>query len=92
VLFWSENCFWGYGGATAPRCLEHGRRYPNQCRGQTAFEIQRDRQLTAMIRVHRNHPSIIAWSMSNEPFFTADATKPQMSALLTKRSHTCPSA
>jgi len=37
-----------------------------------------------MIRVHRNHPSIIAWSMSNEPFFTADATKPQMSALLTK--------
>ena len=24
-----------------------------------------------MIRIHRNHPSIIVWSMSNEPFFSS---------------------
>lgn len=24
-----------------------------------------------MIRIHRNHPSIVAWSMCNEAFFSA---------------------
>lgn len=27
-----------------------------------------------MIRIHRNHPSIFVWSMSNEPFFTGWGT------------------
>lgn len=27
-----------------------------------------------MIRIHRNHPSIFVWSMSNEPFFTSWGT------------------
>ena len=28
-------------------------------------------QLREMIRIHRNHPSIVAWSMCNEAFFSA---------------------
>jgi len=84
VLFWSENCFWGYGGATGEGAWNTAGAYPNNAGDQTAFETSVTDSLTAMIRVHRNHPSIIAWSMSNEPFFTADATKPKMNALLSK--------
>jgi beta-galactosidase len=84
VLFWSENCFWGYGGATGEGAWNTAGAYPNNAGDQAAFDTSVTDSLTAMIRVHRNHPSIIAWSMSNEPFFTADATKPKMSALLTK--------
>jgi hypothetical protein len=40
--------------------------------------------LTDMIRIHRNHPSIVAWSMSNEPFFTTGGTMSKVSGLLTK--------
>ena len=84
VLFWSENNFWGYGGATGEGSWNTAGAYPNNASDQAAFETSVTDSLTAMIRVHRNHPSIVAWSMSNEPFFTADATKPKMSALLSK--------
>ena len=84
VLFWSENNFWGFGGATGEGSWNTAGAYPNNAGDQAAFETSVTDSLTGMIRVHRNHPSIIAWSMSNEPFFTADATKPKMTALLTK--------
>ena len=84
VLFWSENNFWGMGGATGEGSWATAGAYPNNAGDQAAFETSVTDSLTAMIRVHRNHPAIIAWSMSNEPFFTADATKPKMSALLSK--------
>ena len=35
-----------------------------------------------MIRINRNHPSIVAWGMDNEPFFTAPETMPQVRRLL----------
>jgi len=35
-----------------------------------------------MIRIHRNHPSIIVWSMDNEVFFTEKSTLPQVRELL----------
>ena len=38
-----------------------------------------------MIRIHRNHPSIVAWSMCNEPFFTAGNTITPMRTLLMKQ-------
>ena len=84
VLFWSENNFWGYGGATGEGSWNTAGAYPNNAGDEAGFETSVTDSLTAMIRVHRNHPAIIAWSMSNEPFFTADATKPKMTALLTK--------
>jgi beta-galactosidase/beta-glucuronidase len=37
-----------------------------------------------MIRVHRNHPSIIAWSTGNEDFFSQKQTLPQVRVLLSK--------
>ena len=37
-----------------------------------------------MIRVNRNHPSIINWSMGNEVFFTNSSTQNKAKALVNK--------
>lgn len=83
VLFWSENCFWGFGGATGEGAWNTAGSYPNNAGDEAAFEASVKSTLTDMIRIHRNHPSVVAWSMSNEPYFTASATMTKMSALLT---------
>jgi beta-galactosidase len=41
-------------------------------------------QLREMIRIHRNHPSIIVWSMSNEPFFSDPKVMPQVRRFLSE--------
>jgi beta-galactosidase len=82
VLLWSENPFWGMGGATGEGDWLTAGAYPNNAGDEAAFETSVTDTLTDMIRIHRNHPSIVAWSMSNEPFFTASATMTKMSALL----------
>ena len=35
-----------------------------------------------MIRINRNHPSIVVWGMDNEVFFTAEETLPEVRRLL----------
>jgi hypothetical protein len=67
VLFWSENNFWGGLGGT---WNSYSGAYPSSSADQSAFETNVLASLTDMIRIHRNHPSIIAWSMGNEDFFT----------------------
>ena len=37
---------------------------------EAGFEASVKASLRDMIRINRNHPSIIVWSMSNEPFFS----------------------
>ena len=49
---------WSYNGA-----------YPSTSADFDAFDNNVLASLTDMIRIHRNHPSIIAWSMGNEDFF-----------------------
>jgi hypothetical protein len=84
VLLWSENNFWGAGGGTGEGTWMTAGAYPNNTADQAPFEASVLDSLTAMIRVHRNHPSIVAWSMCNEVFSTASATIPLMSGLLSK--------
>jgi len=47
-------------------------------------------QLKEMIKIHRNHPSVVIWSMCNEPFFSynAEAKKKTMLANMITLSHT----
>ena len=82
MLFWSENCFWGIGGFK-----EEGNwscsAYPTKEKDEVAFEASIKESLTEMVRIHRNHPSIIVWSMSNEPFFSAPDKMPKVRKLLT---------
>ena len=67
VLFWSEACFWGTAGFKNPWGSSA---YPPEREYQDAFDANAKRMLREMIRIHRNHPSIVVWSMCNEPFFT----------------------
>jgi beta-galactosidase len=79
VLFWSENCFWG----TAPFKNPWGASaYPPEPENQPGFDQSVKDSLRDMIRINRNHPSIIVWSMDNEVFFTRQSTLPRARELL----------
>ena len=81
VLFWSENCFWGTGGAKDDGYWSASA-YPVNPADDAEFEASVKASLRDMIRIHRNHPSIIIWSMSNEPFFSDNRVLPQVRRLL----------
>jgi hypothetical protein len=83
VLFWSENAFWGKGGF-GPEGYWNASAYPVDERDFAPFEESCKQQLAEMIRINRDHPSIIAWSITNEAFFTynLDRAKKLMSDLV----------
>jgi beta-galactosidase len=83
ILFWSENCFWGTGGFKQDSYW-NASSYPLDPADQPGFEQSVKQQLAEEIRIFRNHPSIIVWSMCNEPFFTDKATLPKVRNLLTE--------
>jgi beta-galactosidase len=68
LLFWSENCFWDVR--------------PSAPADATAFEQNLEETLRDEIRIFRNHPSIVVWSMCNEVFISGG--KPEVKALLKK--------
>lgn len=70
LLFWSEAPFWGIGGFKGDGYWNSSA-YPVNKKHEAGFEESALQQLEEMIRIHRNHPSIIAWSMCNEAFFSA---------------------
>ena len=74
VLFWSENNFWGVGGAHKEGTWT-AEAYPVNPDEGAAFEASVADSLRDEIRIFRNHPSIVAWSMCNEVFFPA--TRPR---------------
>lgn len=69
VLFWSEGLFWGIGGFK-PDGYWDSSAFPPDAKHHKAFEESLRNALRDMIRVHRNHPSVVTWSMGNEIFFT----------------------
>ncbi|MGD0679292.1 MAG: glycoside hydrolase family 2 TIM barrel-domain containing protein [Polyangiaceae bacterium] len=75
LLFWSENCFWGTASFKSPWGASA---YPPEIEHQTAFENSVKESLRDEIRIHRNHPSIIVWSLGNEVFFTEPSTMPRV--------------
>jgi hypothetical protein len=75
LLFWSENCFWGTGYFRSPWASSG---YPTDPADEPEFEASVKASLRDMIRIHRNHPSIIIWSMSNEPFFSDGKVLPKV--------------
>lgn len=83
VLFWSENTFWGCGGYSQEGGWGYANgAYPVKTEDRAHFEASVKNSLKEMIRVNRNHPSIITWSMSNEPFFTEKSTLPRVREFL----------
>ena len=83
ICFWSEMCFWSCGGLSTDTTTWEMNCYPNTTAEQTAFNANVLQQLTDMIKINRNHPSIVVWSMCNEVFFpTGGPLDPQKKALL----------
>lgn len=83
MLFWSEAPFWGIGGYK-PDGYWDSSAYPVNPKDEAGFEASALKQLEEMIRIHRNHPSIVAWSMSNEAFFSAPEAMDGVRRLLKK--------
>ncbi|SNT02757.1 glycoside hydrolase family 2 protein [Sphingopyxis indica] len=81
MLFWSETPFWGIGGF-GPDGSWMSSAYPVDPAHRAGFEESVKQQLTEMIRIARNHPSVIVWSMSNEPFFSAGEVMPEVRRFL----------
>jgi beta-galactosidase len=75
VLFWSENCFWGTTGFRSPWAASA---YPTDAADEAGFEASLKASLRDMIRINRNHPSIIVWSMDNEVFFSSGSVMPKV--------------
>ena len=83
VLFWSENDFWGIGGYKGDGYF-NASSYPTKEEDQAPFEAHVLESLRDMIRINRNHPSIVVWSMSNEPYFSPASVMPKVRELLVK--------
>lgn len=79
MLFLSEAPFWGTAGFKNPWGAPA---YPSDPALRAAFDDSAKQQLRDMIRIHRNHPSIVAWGMDNEVFFTTEDTMPEVRRLL----------
>ena len=75
IMFWSEVSLWAMGGGAdrAPTYTasdwNNVNGYPTNPEHYEAFNQACLRELSDMIRINRNHPSIIIWSMGNELFF-----------------------
>jgi hypothetical protein len=76
ILFWSENCFWGTGGFKGIDWSSSA--YPTNPDDEAGFEASVKASLRDMIRINRNHPSIIVWSMDNEVFFSDNRVLPKV--------------
>ncbi len=70
MLFWSELCFWGTASFGKAGHWRASSAYPENEKERPAFEESVMTALSEMIRIHRNSPSILCWSMCNEVFFT----------------------
>jgi beta-galactosidase len=81
MLFWSEVPFWGIGGSGGDGNWMASA-YPPDPADRPEFEASVLAQSAEMIRIHRNHPSIIAWSTGNEVFFSAPQAMDAMRAFV----------
>lgn len=79
MLFLSEAPFWGTAGFKNPWGAPA---YPSDPAQFAAFDASVKQQLAEMIRINRNSPSIVAWGMDNEVFFTEGKTLPEARRLL----------
>ncbi|MFT3738084.1 MAG: glycoside hydrolase family 2 TIM barrel-domain containing protein [Breznakibacter sp.] len=84
IILFQENAFWGMGGSSGDKGwgTPSSGCYPPKAEDQSFFDQSVLAQLGEMIKIHRNHASIAAWSMSNEPFFTDAPTDGPMKRLL----------
>ncbi|WP_343731706.1 glycoside hydrolase family 2 TIM barrel-domain containing protein [Duganella sp.] len=79
MMFLPEAPFWGTAGMAS---AWGSSAYPPEREHQAAFEESVKQQLAELIRINRNRPSVVAWGMDNEVFFTDQSTLPKVRKLL----------
>jgi hypothetical protein len=79
MMFLSEAPFWGTAGFPNPWGASA---YPTDPADFAAFDASAKQQLAEMIRINRNHPSIVDWGMDNEVFFSDAKVMPEVRRLL----------
>lgn len=72
LLMWAELTYWGIGGVKGDGYW-FASAYPMNDYEEKDFRDNLLQQLEEMIKMHRNHPSIVTWSLGNEIFFTPDS-------------------
>lgn len=81
IFFIPENCVWGIGGF-----IEEGNwtssTYPTKKEDWEEYNLSAEKTLKELIASNINSPAVIAWSMSNEPFFTSSKVMEPMKKLL----------
>ena len=82
LVFIPENSIWGIGGFKDDGYWNSST-YPIHEKDKPAYEKSAANSLEELILINRNSPSVIAWSMSNEPFFSANEVIDDMKGLLT---------
>jgi hypothetical protein len=83
IALWSEICFWGFPNNMGGEPW-NASAYPTTVADQLPFEQNVTDQLGEMIKIYRNHPSVVIWSMCNEVEFTDASVAEQTKALLRK--------
>lgn len=81
MLLWTDATFWGTGGMKHESSW-NASAYPVTLDDEQPFKESVRQQLREMIRIHRNHPSTIVWSMCNEPFFSDKNVMPKVRTFL----------
>jgi beta-galactosidase len=79
LMFLPEVPFWGTAAFKNPWGASS---YPTDPAQRAAFDESVKQQLAELIRINRNHPSIVAWGMDNEVFFSAKETLTEVRRLL----------
>lgn len=70
ILFWAGNASRGTGGHKGDGHW-NASVYPVNKTDKAGFEDSVKAQLKEPVRIHRSHPPIVIWNISNELFFTA---------------------
>ena len=95
VALWFEGGVWGIGGFKAnddaygtTTDWTHSA-YPTDPKYEEKFDQSCMDLVRDMVRVNRNHPSIIVWSMGNEAFFTSNETMEKAKQLINRMRNYC---
>ncbi|MGN0242552.1 MAG: NPCBM/NEW2 domain-containing protein [Lachnospiraceae bacterium] len=95
IALWSEGGQWSIGGYKS-NDNDYGNHtnwlhsaYPESEEYVENFEQSCMYQMETMVRMNRNHPSIVVWSMGNEAFFTSSNTVEKSKALVNKMRNRC---
>jgi len=81
LMFLPENAVWGIGGFVDDGYWNSST-YPIHKEDMEPYNKSATKTLEELILINRNSPSVIAWSMSNEAFFTANEVMEPMKQLL----------